>query len=216
MYDDIVFVKLGTTQKKFGVHRGLLTRASHFFHKALQADYVAEVDTVAIGREDGATVITLSNENPETFARINNFLYTRRFLNDKESILDVAWDHLIDVYHFSIRNSMTQLHNKCIDMAIMKAKNGGLFPSQATINALYGIELLASQLRKLLIKLFASRCNLKSAFSRNPNYHQAFVNSLVIELYEMAKDGTEPESLDLWTTRREYYATDSENPIVVD
>lgn len=173
-------------------------------------------EDILVTHEGGTTVILLTNESPEIFARFNIFLYSGRFLNREEHLADMAWEHVVNVYLFSVRKGITQLHNKCIDAAIIKTNKGGLFPSQDTINSLYNlVDAPASPLRRLMIKLFARRCDLKSAILGNSNYHQTFLNGLVVELYETAK-GVKAEDLDIWMTRREYYATDFSNPIALE
>ena len=216
LYDDIIFVKIGAAQTRFGIHRTLLTKASTFFQEILRPNFKSEAQDIIVTKEGDSTVVLLTEENSEVFARVNSWLYSGKLLTPSENWKDIPWNHLIAVYLFSVERGITRLHNKCIDAAIQKTKDGGLFPSQMTVNALYDLDFRAAPLRKLIVKLFAVRCDLRSAILSNSNYHQTFLNSLVIELYDMQKEDIKCEEVNVWASRGTYYTYGSENPICVD
>ena len=217
IYDDIIFLKVGPSQTRFGIHRGLLTKASGFFRDVLMPNLnKATAKNVMVTHEGDSTIILLVDKNADTVARVNHWFYSGKMLKPDESWADVKWEHLISVYLFSVEMRIARLHNKCIDAAIVKTKDGGLFPSQTTINALYRLDAQTWPLRKLFIKLFAVRCDLRSAMLQNSSYHQSFLNWLIIELYQMQEDDVRGKDVNVWKTREEYYVHGSDNPISVD
>lgn len=215
VYDDIVFLKIGPVATKFGIHRGLLTKYSSFFKKTLKPGYVSDSKDVAVALEENSTVVTLPDDDPETFSRVNSWFYTQDFRVQDEAWEDVSWQHLINVYTFAVQKGIAELHNDCIDSTILKVQDGGLFPGQSTINALWKPGVNVTNLRMLFVKLFAVHCNLKSAIRSNGAYHQTFLNQLIIELYEMQSKGIIPQEVDVLMTRTDYWMHGPENPIAV-
>ena len=160
----------------------------------------------------------LEDEDPTLFSRVNHWLYSgcHIFRKEEETWKSITWDHLIGVYLLSVKYGMARLHNTCITATIHKTKKGGIFPNQANFNKLWRLDVRAEPLRKLFVKLFASRCDLKSAVLNNRTYNQTFLNWLVIELYEMKEKGVTSTDFSSSTVKREYHVHGSDNPIAID
>jgi len=215
IYDDIVFLKIGPESTKFAIHRGLLTKHSSYFEKILKPGYVADSTDVAVTLEEDSKVLNLPDINPETFARVNSWIYSQKFRTQDEAWKHIEWQHLINVYIFAVQTGMAILHNTCIDATILKVQDGALYPGQGTINALWNTSINVTPLRKLFVKLFATHCDLKSAILSNPAYNLTFLNQLVIEMFEMLSIGIKPDEVDIWRTRKQYWMHGSENPIAI-
>ena len=216
VYNDIVFVKIGPSETKFGIHRGLLTKSSSFFDQILEPDFKSYSEDPKISIEAGSTVITLPSEDVTTFSRVNSWFFTQRFRYPDEEWSKITWRHLIDVYLFAVHKNIPTLQNICINSTILKVKDGCLFPGQDTINSLWRTGPGTIRLRRLFIKLFASHCELKKAILNNNSFNQTFLNWIVIELYEMQKKGIKPEDVNLFSTRKDYHVFGAENPIPLD
>lgn len=216
LYDDIIFLKVGPLQTKFAIHRGLVSTLSAVFRESLQPKFKDQTDDMVFEREGETTVIILPKVEPEIFVRVNTWFYSSKLLTAGEDLRNLTWDHLIGVYLFSVRKQIARLHNECIDTTISKTAEGGSFPNQDTVNALYKVDIQAPQLRKLLIKLFAVRCDLKHTILSNRAYHPTFMNWVVIELYELQREGVKAKNVDMWEMREDYYAYGHDNPIAVE
>lgn len=209
LYGAIVDFKVGEDRSSFAIHRGLLCRASSFFKQRLSTSETA-------GGDIFAQVIELEDEDPEIFARFHTWLYSEKLALESESCKDIPWRIIMNVYAFGERTGMPRLQNTCIDNAIMKRKEGGLFPNQVDVNTLWRCTGGVFLLRRLLLDLFASECDLGDALAHNGSLHPQFLHGLVQVLYDMKVKKTIYKDVDFWKKRRSYYVINQENPIVVD
>lgn len=214
-YDDIIFLKIGPEAAKFAIHRGLLTKHSSYFEKILKQGYAADSTDVAVTLEEDSKVLNLPDIHPETFARVNSWIYSQHFRIQGETWKDIEWQHLINVYLFAVQTGTAILHNTCMDATILKVQDGALFPGQGTINALWNTSINVTPLRKLFVRLFAAHCDLKSAILSNPAYHPTFLNQLVIEMYDMLSNGIKPDEVNIWKMRKQYRMHGPGNPIAI-
>ncbi len=221
-YDSITFVYIGPEVKSFGIHKGLLLKASTFFRGIFSGEYKPEAgakseDAVEImSYDDGSKAITLLNEDPSIFKRFNDWLYTEKVTTRAETARDLVWNVIVDTYIFAVRRGIPRLQNSCIDVAIRKIEAGGLFPSQAIINPLWKVTGAVWPLRRLFLQLFAVKCSLKTALANNQGYCQRFLHDLVIILYEMKRNGKNGGEVDFWKVRTMWYVNKEDNPVAVD
>ena len=89
------------------------------------------------------------------------------------------------------------------------------FPSQDILNPLWKTTGKLSQLRLLLLELYAVKCDLKAALARNGGLHHRFLCDLVIILYEI-KEGDLEQDPDFWKRRHKYYVSTPDNPVALD
>ena len=193
----------------FGIHRGLLRRASKFFRMKLATSETAESGVVA-------QIVVIKDENPEIFRRFKDLLYSGKIVSGSETYKALAWSELIAMYSFGDRKGIPRLQNSCVDAIIRKRIEGGLFPGQADVNTLWRSPGHVSGLKRLLLDMFAAECNLKNALATNRGYHPGFLQGLVQTLYDMKERQTIYDQADFWKKRKNYYADDNDNPIVVD
>ena len=193
----------------FGMHRGLLRRASKFFQAELAPSETTESGVFT-------QVVVIKDENPEIFRRFKDWLYSKRIISGSETYKALAWSELIAMYTFGDRKGISRLQNSCVDAIIRKRDEGGLFPGQADVNTLWRASGQVSRLRRLLLDMFAAECNLKNALATNKVYHPGFLQGLVQTLYDMKEKQTIYDGVDFWNKRRNYYVDDNDNPIVID
>ena len=205
----IVDFKIGENQDSFAIHQDLLCRASTFWNEQLSTSETKEGEIVA-------QVIELHNGDPQIFLRFHIWLYSEKITSESESCKDIPWRIIINVYAFAERNGIPRLQNTCIDTAIRKITEGGLFPNQVDVNALWKCKGDVFRLRRLLLDLFASECNLGQAIANNGSLHSQFLGGLVQVLYDMKVEGTTNKEVDFWRKRHDYYVNGTDNPIVVD
>ena len=202
-------MKVGKPESDFPIHRGVLRHASKFFNEEL-ANSVMTVN----GMIDH--VVTISNEDPEIFGRFKNWLYTNSMISEAESHKELAWCTIISTYLFAERNGIPRLQNHCVDVVIRKRQEGGLFPAKEDVNTLWKAKGTVFRLRRLLLHLFATECNLQHAIEDNGSYHKDFLQDLVLILYGITRKQDTNKQVDFWVRRQIYYVDDVENPIILD
>ncbi|CAD6592959.1 MAG: hypothetical protein ASARMPREDX12_006620 [Alectoria sarmentosa] len=193
IYDTIVTVKVGEVEANFGIHRGLLCRASNFFQEKL-----ASVEAT----EDGAC---------------RSYLYHKgRRPRESETNKNLARSSIINLYIFAERKGIALMMNTCVDTVIRKRKEGGLFPGQADVNTLWKSPGKVFMLRRLLLHIFARECNINQAIAANGSYHPKFLQGLVQILYDMKDKKATYARVDFWGKRQQYYVEDAANPLLLD
>lgn len=217
VYDDIVFVKVGHSATKFGIHRGLLTKSSEWFKRVLDPVYKIEEEDVFISSDGSSTVVILATDDDTVFARVSTWLYSNQFFTTNDSYTTVSWRHVIDVYIFAVKKQIHRLQNSCVNAVILKQKRGSLFAGQDNINHLWKNEGPGlTPLRRLFVDMFVASCGLKTAIHGNTGFHPSFLRGLIIKFYELKRDGTTKEKLEFWRKKKDYYVHGSDNPIPLD
>ena len=192
------------------MHEGVLRQMSAWFKDTLDQTSTANYDQETLRNQPKA--IDMADEDAAVFQHFNEWVYTQKLFPETES---VPWSTVFDVYTFAERRGVPKLQNACIDVVIRKADDGGLFPCQNILNPLWKTTGKVSQLRLLLLELYAAKCDLKTSLVRNGGYHHRFLHDLVIILYEM-KEGDLEQDPDFWKRRRKYYVSTPENPVALD
>lgn len=209
IYDTIIDFKVGENRTTFGIHRGLLRRESSFFREQLSKSETA-------GDGNAAETVVLKDEDPDIFRRFNTWLYSEKIISESETYKNLPWGVVIEVYSFAERIGIRRLQNNCVDAVIRKRRDGGLFRAQGDVNTLWKRPGNLFRLRRLLLDLFATGCNLTSAMANNGSYHPQFLQGLVQTMFEMKAQGRIYDQVDFWKKRRIYYVDDNENPILLD
>ena len=217
-YDTIVKVFIGSEAlREFGIHKGLLCKASSLFRTAL---FEGESDTTDIIVDPDQQALLLPNEDVSVFTRVNRWLFTESFLLEGETIQDLTWTDLISIYLFATKMKITRLQNRCIDVTILKSSTpSSVFPNVDNMNRLWRLDTNASQLRRLFIELYASKADLNKAMALPGNFHPGFMKGLVLELYALnsaKKEGKAYKVIKFWKKREGYYVSDETNPVVVE
>ena len=212
-FGQIVFIDVGPDPVRFGIHEGVLRQKSTWFKNTLETASGAKGDKN--DRCDQPRAIIIAEEDPAIFRRFNDWIYTQKLCTEAETPKDLSWTTIFDIYTFAERRGIPNLQNACINVIIRKVKNGGPFPTQEILNPLWKTTGKVSQLRLLLLELYAAKCDLKAALVRNGGFHHRFLHDLVIILYEM-KEGDLEQDPDFWKRRHKYYVSTPDNPVALD
>lgn len=196
-------------ETSFGIHRGLLCRASRVFREWLAFSETSEEGLVS-------QIMVLKHERPDIFCRFKDWLYSGKIISESETCEGLAWSDLIAVYTLAGRMEASRLQNSCVDTAIKKGKEGGFFPAPKDVNALWEAPGRVLKLQRLLLDMFATDCNLGQAMTTNRSYHPNFVRGLVQTLYDMKEKLTVYDKLDFWKKRRNYYVEENDDLIIID
>ena len=202
-------VKVGKDEVTLPIHRELLRSASRFFREILPKNETAEDSSSPQER-------ILKDEDPRVIRRFCDWLYTGEIISGRETNKDLPWSEIIAVYSFGHRKGSPRLQNHCVDTVIRKRQEEGLFPSQADVNTLWKASGPFFRFRRLLLDMFATECNLRSAIAHNGSYHAKFLQGLVQTLFELKQKGTIYDEIDFWKRRQIYYVEDDENPLLLD
>ena len=148
---------------------GVLRQKSTWFKEILDIASTANEDTDELC--DKPKGINLTDEDPAVFSRFNQWIYMQKLCTEAETPKELPWSTICDIYTFAERRGIPTLQNACINVIIRKVKNGGAFPGQDILNPLWKTTAKVSQLRLLLLELYAVKCNLKAALVRNGGFH---------------------------------------------
>lgn len=195
-------------ETSFGIHRGLLCRASRVFREWLAFSETSEEGLVS-------QIMVLKHERPDIFCRFKDWLYSGKIISESETCEGLAWSDLIAVYTLAGRMEAPRLQNSCVDTTIKKGKEGGFFPAPKDVNTLWEAPERVLKLQRLLLDMFATDCNLGQAMT-NRSYHPNFVRGLVQTLYDMKEKLTVYDKVDFWKKRRNYYVEENDDLIIID
>ncbi len=107
LFESVVFVDVGSEHQRYAIHKGLLCSRSGYFKAALTGNF----------REAEDQVVTLDDEDPETFRRFNAWLYTDVLVEDADPGTR-SWSSLFNIYIFAEKRIIPLLQNTVIDSII--------------------------------------------------------------------------------------------------
>ncbi|KAL9632283.1 MAG: hypothetical protein Q9164_005416 [Protoblastenia rupestris] len=243
-YNTIIFIYVSSpSNQKFGIHKGLLCKASPLFQSALTAG-VSTPDLQLflspptlddqVSPEPSSPALYLPSTPVETFTRFNHFLYSGTLTLDNESVRDLSWADVIEIYLFATKFAIAGLQNACIDVTITKQSTIPLnLPNAENMNRLWRPDTGAALLRQLFLKLYAQKADLGLVMGGTGCFHRDFMRGLVVELYSMKqrstvgvdiKGGKKREGKDLhagggmdfWKVRKRWYVSCENDPVVVE
>ena len=200
LYDSIVYLTVGPDAVKFGVHKGLLCHHSRYFKSHFDKEPEGEID--------------LDGEDPKTFKRFNDWLYTSAVLHDDETLEDIPWNSLSELYNFAERAVIPRLQNKCMDAVIAKAQRTNSIPQGETLQDIWDNNLISSPMRILLLDFFVQWADMQGILGRGQDieaYSKDFLASVIVAYCEAKNDGSLQKPYDAWKERSRYYAGDKSN-----
>ena len=210
-------IQVGEDPKFYGIHEGVLRKCSPQFGSILTS--TTDTETPNLTYKPATTLLTLPNDDSNTYIRFQRYLYSDSLLLDNEDFSSLPWTTLLDVYLFGIKFSIVTLQNKCIDTAINKNKADNKLPNADGLTKLWRTEAKAKPMRSLLLELYARKCDLKAAMAApGGRWPMPFMKALVGEMYTVGKEKEEgkEERVRWWGRRREWYVSDQANPFAVD
>lgn len=174
-FETIVFVDVGPDQIRYGIHKGLLCSRSDFFRAALTGKF----------RETEDQVVTLDDEDSDTFRIFNAWLYTGVLMEDPDP-KDTPWSLLVNIYVFAEKRIIPLLQNAAID-EILRAHKKTSIPTEQIRHA-WTSTAETSPLRRLLVdlRLKESDTYIVGEFQKNiDQYDVGYVAAVAIRAVEL-------------------------------
>ena len=213
LFETIVFVDVGPEQIRYAIHKGLLCSRSGYFKAALTGNFSEATDQV----------VTLDDEDPDTFRTFNAWLYTDVLVEDVDPEA-IPWTLLFNIYVFAEKRIIPLLQNAVID-EIIRVNQKAPIPT-TEIRRVWAKTAETSPLRKLLVdtKLNEDESYFMYQFqSHIDQYDIAFVAAVAIRATELMtlefnRPGTKPDTRedisrwlqvisDPWRVRCQHYHT---------
>ncbi|MCJ1383525.1 hypothetical protein MMC17_006639 [Xylographa soralifera] len=114
MLDVLVTIIVGPEEKSYAIHKGLLCMYSQYIKAALSNDCI----------ESKALAFRLDEETPKTFDHFVNWLYSQRVVPKGESLEEMTWMSLVQLYVLADRRTCTALKNDVMDSLVTKVVKG--------------------------------------------------------------------------------------------
>ncbi|TID26889.1 50s ribosomal protein l17 [Venturia nashicola] len=120
LYDTMVIVKVGPSEKEFHIHKGLICHYSEFFRGAFKG-----------GFQENEGAVTLDEDRVDVFQCFSNWLYTGKLLaEDQKFDLEKAGDskHLLGIYVFAEARGIPRLKNEIVNHVLSSVVNQKCIP----------------------------------------------------------------------------------------
>jgi len=154
-------------------------------------------------KEASDGVVTLDDEDREDFERFNVWLYTGDLLQNEESIVDVEYLQLFDLYIFAEKRIIPRLQNACIDLVLTKANVADLGPTNMDVARIWDNTPNSSPMRKLILDWFVLRGDMSAYFETDQDvetHSKDFLASVIRAYYTARQDGLLQEK---WNSRKD-------------
>lgn len=174
-FESVVFVDVGPEQISYAIHKGILCSRSDYFRAALTGNF----------SEAAEQVVTLDDEDPDTFRTFNAWLYTNVLVEDPDPD-KTHWSLLFSIYFFAEKRIIPLLQNAAID-EIIRANKNAYVPAEAMRHT-WTRTAETSPLRKLLVdlRLIEPDNYFVSEYQSNiDQYGVEFVAAVAIRLKEL-------------------------------
>ncbi|KAM0797440.1 hypothetical protein BDR22DRAFT_892292 [Usnea florida] len=146
LYDTIIYVNVGPTRERFGIHKSLLSHHSSYFKAALEGGF----------EESKTGVINLRDEDPDVFWAFKEWLYSDAVAYQHYPTHDGKWSALINFYVFAEKNIIPKFQNALIDAMIGFASESETY-TKRVISLAWVNTPTSSPLRTFLVDVYA-RC----------------------------------------------------------
>ncbi|KAF2768007.1 hypothetical protein EJ03DRAFT_138188 [Teratosphaeria nubilosa] len=169
---NIVEVKVGAAEKVFKIQETLLRATSTFFDAALSRGW----------QEGQSKIITLPEDDADTFTAYAHWLYTGYIATDDNSSHD--FDAQAELFVLGEKLMNTKLRNDVIDIALETARSTEKLPTNCTIDIIYEGTPKGSPARKLMVDIFIA-CASSEWIDKDPsNANHEFLHELAIGLLD--------------------------------
>ncbi|MCJ1404985.1 hypothetical protein MMC11_008211, partial [Xylographa trunciseda] len=196
LLNDWATLIVGPEKKTFKMHEGLLCSISPFFKAALEGDF----------KEAQEHTIELIDDDPEIMEYFQLWLYTQSILDHEETVSDIEWGVLLELYVLREIRLISTLQNQVIDLMIRKLAKANELPGLDMMCGSFARTFPKSSLRKFLIEASARVGTLDEwswDFTEGNEVAQRdYLNDLVLELYN---DRENKQRRDFWKIRCTYH-----------
>ncbi|KAL9036078.1 MAG: hypothetical protein Q9180_004505, partial [Flavoplaca navasiana] len=176
LVDGLITIKLEPCNSTFYIHKGLLCHHSSVFKAMMEHDW----------KEKQEAVVTLKDEDRDTFRRFVLWLYYRKILDNDESIATIPERKLIDCYFLADRRDIPAMQNFLIDALISKEKAVQfLFCHHQRYVWVNTPE--SSPLRRLFVDMMVLRGNIASIMgieNEKNRYDKSYIVDVLIQKYK--------------------------------
>ncbi|KAL8859473.1 MAG: hypothetical protein Q9178_004151 [Gyalolechia marmorata] len=203
LVDEIVTIKLEPSNKTFYIHKGLLCHHSSVFRTMMEHDW----------KEKQEGIVTLKDEDPETFQRFMLWLYFGKVIDNEagETIETVTARQLVDCYILADRRDVPAMQNYIINTYLRK--------SRTAPPLLHGLQRYIwrstpeqSHLRRLFVDIMVLRGDIAAEFkdeNEKDTYDKSYIVDVLIRKYATPK----PISWDeLYKKRCDYHIHNEKVP----
>ena len=189
--DGFATLIVGSKQHRFSIPSDILIAISHYFETALTRGF----------REDHSQTITWEDQSPALAERFQRWIYSYSILTSSETIEEIGWALLLDMYIFGEMYDVPSLQNTVIDAYIDKGEETEQFPA-SWLHKIYEITPRRCMLRKFLLDA-ASASRLKAWFNTEEK-RAAYPREFLFDLIIKETDGKKPNR-DFRDLRTDYH-----------
>ena len=206
LYDTIIYVNVGQTQERFGIHKSLLSHHSSYFRAVLEG-----------GFEESETEVINLDEDPDVFWGFNEWLYSGAVPYQHYATDHGRWSALLNLYVFAEKRVIPSFQNALVDAMIEFASGTESWPT-IEIRRAWVNTATSSPLRTFLVDLYARSVPVATCFSQNTEKRKCFdvdfVMRVAIALESMVEDvkGFRSGFSGLWEDRCLWHVHGSEDP----
>ncbi|MCJ1263938.1 hypothetical protein MMC22_003809 [Lobaria immixta] len=204
LYDSIIYVKVGPENTSFGIHRALLCHNSSYFDRALNGGFKEAVEGEVI----------LADEDPATFTRFNEWLYSGTVLLGNETEKDIHYKTLMNLYIFAEKRGVTRLQNAVIDCIIKKNSKSKALPN-TYIGHAWNNTADSSPLHMLLVDIYVRKANFAEIMGdekKRKGFDKEILIAFVLAFHRMKDDGSLSGAYDFWKRRCHYHVHNESFP----
>jgi len=188
---------VGAEKKSFSIHKNLLCNAAPYFKAALDGGFA----------ESKSQVLELPEDDVKVFERFILWLYTSELLQENETIKDVSWDVLVELYIFGEARGISGFQNEVVDTFIDKQEVTSFITTDRAPR-IYENTPTDSPLRRLLVDWTACQ----GVFTReeydseqeDESLPRQFLFDVIFVLYDL-KAGNRSTKFDFTASRSDYH-----------
>ncbi|KAI9811447.1 MAG: 40s ribosomal protein L44e [Pycnora praestabilis] len=174
LYDTIIFVDVGKSKRRFGIHKGLLSYYSTYFNSAINGNFM----------EAQTGIISLPDDEEDIFEIFNSWLYTGKVRDDTrgEDEGHLSFQQLTHLYVFGDSKDVVKLRNAVIDELLAEIDYQWSSPCKEIIY-IYENTAETSMLRKFFIDFYIwGTEDLKNSLSFRQDAPRSFLWDLLFAL----------------------------------
>ena len=155
--------------------------------------------------------VTLEDEDPEVFKRLNEWLYTGEVLYNDETYENLSFAPLLDLYVFAERMLIPRLQMTYIDALISKDKESPNYPPRLPVQHTWDHTFVSSPMRRVLVDLHVRSGDMRGVLASDEDielFSKSFLAAIVVAYYDAKGDGSIRVYFDFWKERSRYHTNE--------
>ncbi|KAI9815702.1 MAG: hypothetical protein M1827_002098 [Pycnora praestabilis] len=167
LFQTIIYVTVGQSSKRYGIHMELLCHYSAYFRAALDGNFREAIDGV----------VDLPEDSEETFANFNEWLYTQKLafveqLNQDDE--NEVYNQLFELYVFADKRGITKLKNDTLDALNREIDAGNEYPIEQ-LRYVWNNTMQSSPIRTYLEHTIAHGSQSVGAMGKRVEFPKSFL-----------------------------------------